>query len=69
LVSTKGIEASPDKIRAIIQMHPLQIRKEVKKLTGCIAALNRFIAKLANKSLPIFSILHGFTKLDWGADQ
>jgi hypothetical protein len=47
LVSTKGIEASPDKIKAILQMQPLQTRKEVQKLTGCISALNRFIAKLA----------------------
>jgi hypothetical protein len=29
LVSTKGIETIPDKIRAIIQMQPPQIRKEV----------------------------------------
>jgi hypothetical protein len=49
LVSTKGIEASPDKIRAIIQMQPLQTRKEVQKLIGHKAALNRFIAKLAEK--------------------
>jgi hypothetical protein len=65
LVSTKGIEASPDKIRAIIQMQPPQTRKEVQKLTGCIAALNRFITKLAEKSLPFFSILRGSTKVDW----
>jgi hypothetical protein len=50
LVSTKGIEASPDKIRAITQMHPPQTRKEVQKLIGCIAALNRFITKLAEKA-------------------
>jgi hypothetical protein len=65
LVSNKGIEASPDKIRAIIQMQPPQTRKEVQKLTGCIAALNRFITKLAQKSLPFFSILRGSTKVDW----
>jgi ribosomal protein S3AE len=29
LVSIKGIEASSDKIRAIVQMQPLQTRKEV----------------------------------------
>jgi hypothetical protein len=34
LVSTKGIEANPDKIKAIIQMQPPQSRKEVQKLTG-----------------------------------
>jgi hypothetical protein len=64
LVSTKGIEASPDKIRAIIQMQPSQTRKEVQKLTCRIAALNRFIAKLAEKSLPFFSILRGSAKVD-----
>jgi hypothetical protein len=69
LVSTKGIEASPDKIRAITQMQPLQTRKEVQKLTSCIAALNRFIAKLAEKSLPFFNILCGSAKVDWGAEH
>jgi hypothetical protein len=64
LVSTKGIEASPDKIRAIIQMQPSQIRKEVQKLTGRIVALNRFILKLAEKSLPFCSILCGSAKVD-----
>jgi hypothetical protein len=49
LVSTKGIEASPDKTKAIFQMQPPQTRKEVQKLAGCIAALNKFIAKLAER--------------------
>jgi hypothetical protein len=40
LVSMKGIEANPDKIRAITHMQPLQNRKEVQKLIGRIAALN-----------------------------
>jgi hypothetical protein len=69
LVSTKGIEANTDKIRAIIQMQPSQTRKEVQKLTDLIAALNRFIAKLAERSIPFFSILRGSTKVDWGAEQ
>jgi hypothetical protein len=69
LASTKGIEANPDKIRAIIQMQPPQTTKEVQKLTGRIAALNRFIMKLADKSLPFFSILRGSTKVDWRAEQ
>jgi polyhydroxyalkanoate synthesis regulator phasin len=47
LVSTKGTEASPDKIKAILQMQPPQTRKEVQKLAGRIAALTKFIAKLA----------------------
>jgi hypothetical protein len=69
LVSTKGIEASRNKIREITKMQPPQTRKEVQKLTGRIAALNRFIMKLAEKSLPFFSIMRGSTKVDWGAEQ
>jgi polyhydroxyalkanoate synthesis regulator phasin len=57
LVSTKGIEASPDKIKAILLMQSLQTRKELQKLTGRIAVLNRFIAKLAERILPFFSVL------------
>jgi hypothetical protein len=40
LVSVKGIEANPDKIKAIVCMKPLKSKKEVQKLTGKIAALN-----------------------------
>jgi hypothetical protein len=52
LVSTKGIKTSPDKIKTILQMQSPQTKKEVQILTGHIAALNRFIAKLAERSLP-----------------
>jgi hypothetical protein len=37
----------------------------VQKLTCHIAALNRFIVKLAERSLPFFSILRGSTKVEW----
>jgi hypothetical protein len=69
LVSTKGIEASPDKIKAILQLQPPQTRKEVQKLAGHIAALNRFIVKLAERSLPFFSVMWGSAKVQWGPEQ
>jgi hypothetical protein len=69
LVSTKGIEANPDKIRTITQMRPPQNRKNMQKLTGWIASLNRFISKLVEHSLPFFSILRRSTKVEWGAEQ
>jgi hypothetical protein len=47
LVSTKGIKANPDKIRAIIHMQPPQSRNDIEKLTSRIASLNQFISKLA----------------------
>jgi hypothetical protein len=46
LVLVKGIEANPDNINAIIHMKPLGSRKEVQRLIGRIATLNRFMAKL-----------------------
>jgi hypothetical protein len=66
LVSTKGIEANPDKIRAFLQMQPSQNRKEIHKVIGQIVALNRFIAKLAVRSLPFVIILRGSAKMEWG---
>jgi hypothetical protein len=69
LISTKAIEDSPDKIKAILQIQPPQTRKEAQRLIGCIAALNRFIVKLAERSLPFFSVLRGSVKIDWGLEQ
>jgi hypothetical protein len=67
LVSTKGIEASPDKIKVILQMQPPQTRKEVHKLIDRIAALNGFIAKLAQRSLP-FLVSYGAPQ-KWSGGQ
>jgi hypothetical protein len=50
-------------------MQPPQTRKEVQNLTCLIAALNRFITKLVERSLPFFSILRGSTKVDWEMEQ
>jgi hypothetical protein len=58
-----------NKIRAITQMQPPQSKKDVQKPTGQISSLNRFIWKLAQHSLPFFTILGGSIKIDWGAEQ
>jgi hypothetical protein len=57
LVSTKGIEANPDKIKAITQIQSPQGRKDMQKLPGQIASLNQFISKIAERNLPFFTIL------------
>jgi hypothetical protein len=58
-VSTKGIEANPNKIKAIIQMQPPQTKKVVQKFTHHMAALNMFVVKLEERSLPFLSVLRG----------
>ena len=65
LVSARGIEANPAKIAAIDQMCPPTTKKEVQKLTGCMAALSRFIARLGEKGLPFFKLLRKHGSFEW----
>ena len=48
LVSTKGIEANPDKVKALWSMEKPKSIRVVQKLTGRIATLNRFIPRSAD---------------------
>ena len=56
-VSQRGIEANPEKVQTIINMVSPRTIKEVQKLTGRIAALNRFISRATDKCLPFFKML------------
>jgi len=69
LVSTKGIETNPDKIAALCDMEEPQSIRDVQRLTGRIAALNRFIPRLADRSLPFFKVLRSSQKFEWGDQQ
>jgi hypothetical protein len=68
-VSHRGIEANPTKIQAIINMTPPQTARDVQRLTGRLAALNRFISKFAEQSLPLLKTLHGAKDFTWGPEQ
>jgi ribonuclease HI len=57
LVSYRGIEANPEKIKAIEAMRPPAHIKDVQKLTGSLAALSRFISRLVERALPFFKML------------
>ena len=66
IINSKGIKANPNKTRAITTMAEPKNKKEVQKLTGRIAALNRFISKSAERSLPFFQALRGRGNLNGG---
>jgi hypothetical protein len=66
IVSHRGIEANPEKITAITDMDAPQTIKDVQKLTGYMAALNRFISRLGERGLPFFKLLKGHDNLDRG---
>ena len=58
MVTHRGIEVNPDYIKAINSLQPPRNPKEVQKLTGMMAALNRFISRSAERCRPFFLLLH-----------
>jgi hypothetical protein len=57
IISNRGIEANLVKISAITDMGAPATIRDVQKLTGCMAALNRFISRLEERGLPFFKLL------------
>jgi hypothetical protein len=69
LVSTKGIEANPNKIKAILRMEPPNSKKGAQWLAGRLASLNRFISRSAERNIPFFEILKSAEVFQWGPAQ
>jgi hypothetical protein len=71
IISHRGIEANPEKISSITKMKAPTSIKDVQKLTGCMAALNRFISKLGERGLPFFKLVKHQEMFAWTteADQ
>jgi hypothetical protein len=68
IISSDGIHANPDKTKAIMSMVEPSTKKEVQRLIGRTAALNRFISKCAERSLPFFKVLKGGGNMQWGQE-
>ncbi|GJY51309.1 reverse transcriptase domain-containing protein [Tanacetum coccineum] len=70
-VNNKGIKVCSDKVEAVLRLPSLKCLKDVQKLNGKLASLNRFLSKLAEKSLPFFKALKKCTKksdFQWTAE-
>nr|AAP06851.1 putative polyprotein [Oryza sativa Japonica Group]ABF95101.1 retrotransposon protein, putative, unclassified [Oryza sativa Japonica Group] len=65
LVTARGIEANPEKIRAIERMRPPSKLRDVQCVIGCMAALSRFISRLGEKALPLFKLLKRSGPFTW----
>ena len=65
LVSERGIEANPEKIRAILDMRQPSSKKEIQQLTGRVASLSRFIARSVDRCLPFFKTLRQANSFSW----
>jgi hypothetical protein len=69
LVSTKGIEANPNKIEAILRMEPPSTKKGAQRLIGRLTSLNRFISRSVERNLPFFEVLKSAKVFQWGSAQ
>ena len=49
-------------------MKPPRSKKDLMKLTGCMAALSRFISRLGDKGLPFFKLLRKSDKFEWNEE-
>ena len=67
-VTHRGIEANPDKIKAIEQIHEPRTIKDVRCLTGCVV-LSIFISMSAERALPFFKILKKAGPMKWTPKQ
>ena len=65
IVSNRGIEANPAKIRALSQLAIPTNLKHIQKLAGCVAALSRFISRLGEKALPLYRLLRRTEHFVW----
>ena len=57
IVNHRGIEANPDKIKAVLDMPSPSSIKEVQRLMGRIAALSQFVSRASDKCQPFFQVL------------
>uniref|UniRef100_A0A1J3HXG1 Retrovirus-related Pol polyprotein from transposon opus n=1 Tax=Noccaea caerulescens TaxID=107243 RepID=A0A1J3HXG1_NOCCA len=67
IVTKRGIEANPHKIKAVLDLPSPKNTREVQRLTGRIAALNRFISRSTDKCLPFYQLLRGNKRFEWDA--
>ena len=68
IVSQRGIEVDPMKAKAIVDMPPPRIEKEVRGLLGRLQYISHFIAQLTPICEPIFKLLKKNAQIDWSEE-
>ncbi|CAL9021523.1 unnamed protein product, partial [Prunus brigantina] len=69
MISQRGIEANPEKIRVLIDMRVPKTKKEVQSLKGRVTALAYFISKATDRCAPFFKALKwNKRQVDWTSE-
>jgi hypothetical protein len=68
IVSQRGIEVDPDKVKAIQNMSAPSTEKEVRGFLGRLNYIARFISHLTATCEPIFKLLRKDQAIEWNED-
>jgi hypothetical protein len=68
IVSQKGIEVDPDKVKEIQNMPAPKTEKEVRGFLGRLNYISRFISHLTATCEPIFKLLRKDQIIEWNED-
>lgn len=65
MLTIRGIEANPDKCRAMMEMRSPANVKEVQRLAERVTSLQRFLPRSADKAYPFFRVLKRPSEFKW----
>ena len=68
MVTQRGIEASPNQLRAIMESPTPTTRKGVQQLTGRLATLWRFISRFTDRLKPFITTLKEAKQIGWNKE-
>ena len=68
IVSERGMEVDPNKIKAIQEMPVLKIEKDVQGFIGKLQYISRFIAKLTMICDPVSKLLRNNQPVEWNEE-
>ena len=68
MVTQRGIEENPARLKVILESPAPSMRKWVQQLTGRLAALGRFISRFTDRLKPFFTTLKGANQARWNEE-
>ncbi|XP_061360568.1 uncharacterized protein LOC133304534 [Gastrolobium bilobum] len=68
MLTHRGIEAYPNKCRAVLEMKAPANKKEIQQLTGRLTSLTRFLPRSAETEQPFFKLLRKEVQYGWSSE-
>ncbi|XP_023746035.1 uncharacterized protein LOC111894186 [Lactuca sativa] len=65
MVTKIGIEASPEQVKAIIELKSPYSTKDIQRPTGRVTTLNKFISRYSERCKPFYDILKKNNRFEW----